>query len=115
MSMGSTRAANRSLGRQPHGTNRALTRAGDTPAAGVADQERQKVYEHGLHQGGQPLVREPTIRDEQRRDQTPRDERPDVGHHHAAEETPEPLDPHPHAGPASARLTTRRTRLSHYS
>src|SRR4028118_1544399 len=57
----------------------------DHPPAGVGDQERQQVEDHGIDEFCQPLVRDPPVRDEERRDQTPRDECPAVGHHHPAE------------------------------
>src|SRR4028119_3948 len=53
----------------------------DHPPAGVGDQERQQVEDHGIDEFCRRLVRDPPVRDEERRDQTPRDERPEVGHH----------------------------------
>ena len=56
-------------------------------AAGVANQQRQQIGDHGPDQLGQCFIGQPAGGNEQCGDETPGDEGAYVGHNHVGQET----------------------------
>ena len=58
----------------------------DQLAAGIADEQRQQVGDHGTNQLGQGFIGQPASGDEEGGDEAPGDEGAYVGHDHIGQE-----------------------------
>ena len=66
--------------------------ASDRPAAGVTNQNRQQILEHGSYHTRDGCIGEPALLNEERGDESPRDEGSDVRHDHTGQEPSKLLD-----------------------